>query len=104
MKAPAGTHRRVQRFAHGGVRPKKAVEHEEHASHCRELACTAASPQRRAMLIQMAEAWESLVRGRQEHVAQQARTQQPCRMKALSTKDLISRKGLRWTGSRMEQR
>jgi hypothetical protein len=51
---------------------KKATEYQEHAAECRMLAA-AAKPEHREMLLKMAETWESLAQGREEHVERRKR-------------------------------
>jgi hypothetical protein len=47
---------------------KKASEHHEHATECRLLAASAKG-EHRAMLLKMAETWDSLARDREDQLA-----------------------------------
>jgi hypothetical protein len=51
---------------------KKVPEYLQHAEECRMLAA-AAKPEHRDMLLKMAETWESLAKGREEHVERRNR-------------------------------
>jgi chromosome segregation ATPase len=52
---------------------KKASEYREHAAQCQKLAAGTQNPEHKAMLMKMAETWETLAADREEHIARQGR-------------------------------
>ena len=64
---------------------KKAIEYREHARECLDMANVASDPEKRTMLLKMAETWEGLAKDREAHLAAQER------IAALETKDLSAK-------------
>lgn len=52
---------------------KKACEYHRHAAECRVMASRAHDPEHKAMLLQMAETWDSLAVAREMRLARQRR-------------------------------
>lgn len=57
----------------GEASVRKIEDYRKHAEECRAMANRAASEERRQMLLQMVETWESLARDRREQIARQER-------------------------------
>lgn len=53
---------------------QKTIDYQAHAEDCRKMASsTMVSERHKAMLLQMAETWETLARDRQEHLQRRER-------------------------------
>jgi hypothetical protein len=58
---------------------KKVEDYRQHAQECRLLGRRARSPDERAMLMNMADTWESLAADRVAQIARQQRLAEPAR-------------------------
>jgi len=56
-----------------GLHMKKVEDYRQHAQECRLFGSRARSPDDRAMLVNMADTWESLAAARKAHIARQQR-------------------------------
>lgn len=69
----AGEPTGVMSISFDGPRMKKVEDYRQHAEECRLLGRRARSPDQRAMLMNMADTWESLAEAREAHIARQQR-------------------------------